>query len=165
MAKSKYQRLFEPVNIGCLEIKNRVVMPPMTSCYPENGYVTDRMINYYAARAKGGTGLIIVEDCIIDTPLGRHGYTDTYIDDDKYIDGLGRLAEAIKAGGARAGIQLNHAGRMAGRLRDGKLVLTGGESPVAPSAIAYPFPGFKVAINGSQMSRIRVTAPRNNIRQ
>jgi 2,4-dienoyl-CoA reductase-like NADH-dependent reductase (Old Yellow Enzyme family)/thioredoxin reductase len=119
-----------------------VVMPPMTSCYSENGYVTDGMINYYAARAKGGTGLVIVEDCIIDTPLGRHGYTDTYIDDDKYIGGLGRLAEAIKACGARAGIQLNHGGRMAGRLRDGQLVMTAGETPVAPSAIAYPFPGF-----------------------
>lgn len=144
MAKSKYQRLLEPVNIGGLEIKNRVVMPPMTSCYPENGYVTDRMIDYYAARAEGGTGLVIVEDCIVDTPLGRHGYTDTYIDDDKYIDGLGRLAKTIKAGGARAGIQLNHAGRMAGRLKEGKLVLTDGEQPVSVSAIAYPFPGFEV---------------------
>ncbi len=143
MAKSNYQHVFKPVNIGGLEVKNRVVMPPMTSCYPENGYVTDRMIDYYAARAEGGTGLVIVEDCIVDTPLGRHGYTDTYIDDDKYIDGLCRLAEAIKAGGARAGIQLNHAGRMAGRLKEGKLVLTDGEQPVSVSAIAYPFPGFE----------------------
>jgi 2,4-dienoyl-CoA reductase-like NADH-dependent reductase (Old Yellow Enzyme family)/thioredoxin reductase len=102
------------------------------------------MIDHYTARARGGTGLIIVEDCIVDTPLGKHGLNDIFIDDDKYIPGLRRLAQAIKNAGSTAGIQLNHGGRMAGKIRNGELLITGGESPVAPSAIAFPAPGFAV---------------------
>ena len=132
----KYPELFKPVRIGGIELRNRVVMPPMTTGFARDGYVTDTMIDYYAARAKGGVGLVIVEDCIVDTPLGNHGYNDIFIDDDKFIPDLGRLAKAIKDNGAGAAIQLNFSGRMAGKLRDGRLMLTGGQLPVAPSAIA-----------------------------
>jgi 2,4-dienoyl-CoA reductase-like NADH-dependent reductase (Old Yellow Enzyme family)/thioredoxin reductase len=119
-------------------------MPPMTTGFARDGFVTDTMIDYYAARAKGGVGLVIVEDCIVDTPLGKHGYNDIFIDDDKFIPDLGRLTRAIKDNGARAAIQLNFSGRMAGKLREGRLRLTDGQLPVAPSAIAYPFTGFVV---------------------
>ena len=50
--------LFEPLTIKGLELRNRIVMPPMgTNFATENGEVTERMINYYAERAKGGAGL------------------------------------------------------------------------------------------------------------
>jgi 2,4-dienoyl-CoA reductase-like NADH-dependent reductase (Old Yellow Enzyme family) len=140
----KYPELFSPVRLGKLELRNRVVMPPMTTCFARDGFVTDMMIDHYAARAKGGAGLVIVEDCIVDTPLGNHGYNDIFIDDDKYIPDLKRLANAIKEYGAKAAIQLNFSGRMAGKLRDGCLKMTGGRLPVAPSAIAYPATGFVV---------------------
>lgn len=144
MSNEKYPKLFEPLKIGKLNLPCRVVMPPMTTSFAQNGFVTDTMINFYAARAKGGVGLIIVEDCIVDNPLGKHGVNDIFIDDDKYIPNLARLASAIKENGAVAGIQLNHGGRMAGKLHDGQLKITAGKQPVAPSAIAFPFPGFVV---------------------
>ncbi len=140
----KYHKLFEPLRLGKLELCNRVVMPPMTTGYAHDGFVTDIMIDYYAARASGGAGLVIVEDCIVDTPRGKHGYNDIFIDDDKFIPDLSRLAQAIKDNGAGAAIQLNFSGRMAGKLRNGQLLLTDGQLPVAPSAIAYPFTGFVV---------------------
>ena len=49
-----------------MELRNRVVMPPMTTGFARGGFVTETMIDYHTARAKGGVGLIIVEDC---TPL------------------------------------------------------------------------------------------------
>jgi 2,4-dienoyl-CoA reductase-like NADH-dependent reductase (Old Yellow Enzyme family) len=140
----KYPVLFSPVRLGALQLKNRVVMPPMTTGFARDGFVTDKMIDHYAARAQGGAGLVIVEDCIVDAPLGNHGYHDILIDDDRFIPDLKRLARAIKSGGARAAIQLNFSGRMAGKLRDGCLKMTGGRLPVAPSAIAYPAAGFVV---------------------
>lgn len=140
----KYPKLFEPIRLGTLGLRNRVVMPPMTTGFARDGFVTDTMIDYHAARASGVVGLVIVEDCIVDTPLGKHGYNDIFIDDDKFIPDLRRLARAIKDNGARAAIQLNFSGRMAGKLRDGRLMMTEGQLPVAPSAIAYPFPGFVV---------------------
>jgi 2,4-dienoyl-CoA reductase-like NADH-dependent reductase (Old Yellow Enzyme family)/thioredoxin reductase len=140
----KYPGLFEPLRLGKLELRNRVVMPPMTTGFARDGFVTDTMIDYYAARAAGGAGLVIVEDSIVATPLGKHGYNDIYIDDDKFVPDLGRLARAIKDSGAAAAIQLNFSGRMAGKLRDGRLMLTEGQIPVAPSAIAYPATGFVV---------------------
>ena len=118
----KYPVLFEPLRLGKIELRNRVVMPPMTTGFARNGYVTDTMIDYYAARAEGGTGLVIVEDSIVETPRGKHGYNDIYVDDDKFIPDLGRLARVIKNNGAAAAIQLNFSGRMAGKLRDGRLM-------------------------------------------
>ena len=137
-------KLFEPARVGNLELRNRIVMPPMTTSYARDGFVTDTMIDYYAARAKGGVGLVIVEDCIVETPVGIHGYNDIFIDNDKFIPDLRRLAKAIKQHGAKAAIQLNHSGRMGGRLRDWRLVLTNGVQPVAPSPIAYPAKDFVV---------------------
>jgi 2,4-dienoyl-CoA reductase (NADPH2) len=140
----KYPILFSHMRLGNLELRNRIVMPPMTTGFACDGFVTDKMIDYYTARAKGGVGLIIVEDCIVDTPLGIHGYNDIFIDDDKFIPDLRRLAEAIKKDGAGASIQLNFSGRAAGKLHEGKLKLTRGLQPVAPSAIAFPADGFVV---------------------
>jgi len=51
----KFEKLLEPVKIGKLEIKNRIVMPPMMTRSAEDGMPSEAMINYYAERAKGGT--------------------------------------------------------------------------------------------------------------
>ena len=65
--------LFSPINIGHLELKNRIVMAPMATHFAdETGAVTDRLKNYYAERARGGAGMIILESGYID-PLGRGG--------------------------------------------------------------------------------------------
>ena len=140
----KFRRLFESCHLGKLELANRVVMPPMTNNYAEEGFVTDRMVDFYRERARGGAGLIIVEDSIIEAPRGRHSDEDIIISDDRYLPGLHRLAQAIKDQGAKAAIQLSHSGRLSGKLHDGQLALTKGQMPVAPSTIAYPATGFVV---------------------
>jgi len=103
-------KLFEPIKIGRLKIKNRIVMPAMFSGFgSEDGQVTERMIKYYEERAKGGAGLIIVEDTTIER-RGRGFPLQPLIDNDRFIPGLSKLARAIQKYGARAAIQLHHAG-------------------------------------------------------
>lgn len=116
--------------IGSLNIRNRIVMLPMGTRYAdEQGFVTERMIDYYQERARGGAGLVIVEVTCVDSPRGNLLLRNLVIDDDKYIPGLSKLAAAIKKHGARAAIQLGHAGNAT------MLELTGGVQPVAPSAL------------------------------
>ena len=103
------EELFRPFKIGPVEIRNRIVMPPMVTCLAnENGGVTQRMIDYYTERAKGGAGLIIVESAYVreeDRDFGRLG-----IENPQLQVGLSELAEAIQENGARTFLQLNHRG-------------------------------------------------------
>jgi 2,4-dienoyl-CoA reductase-like NADH-dependent reductase (Old Yellow Enzyme family) len=123
--------LLTPARIGAVEIRNRIVMPPMTTRLADaEGYVTDDTVNYYMARVRGGTGLITVE-MASPTRAGRHRRRELGIYDDRFLPGLTRLVAAIKAGGARASIQIGHGG---GHTR----VDICGETPVAPSAIPHP---------------------------
>ena len=60
--ENKYQKLFQPIKINQLEVKNRIFMSPMSTNFAtKDGYVTDEMIYYYSRRAKGGVGLIVTE--------------------------------------------------------------------------------------------------------
>ncbi|MEM2959682.1 MAG: hypothetical protein QW261_15380, partial [Candidatus Jordarchaeaceae archaeon] len=104
-------KLFEPVTIGNMVLRNRLVMPPMgTNFAAEDGSVTQRIIDYYRERARGGVGLVIVEGAYVH-PLGKGSILQLSLIDDNKIPGLSRLAEAIKAEGAKAAIQLFHCGR------------------------------------------------------
>jgi 2,4-dienoyl-CoA reductase-like NADH-dependent reductase (Old Yellow Enzyme family)/thioredoxin reductase len=107
----KLRKLFEPTKIGTMTVKNRLVMPAMdTNLGSRDGYVTSRLVDYYAERAKGGVGLVIVECTSVDYPRGKVSVGQPSIDNDKYLEGLSKLALAIKQGGARAAIQLEHGG-------------------------------------------------------
>ena len=93
-----------------LELKNRIVMPPMANdLSSEEGEVTDRHIEHYATRARAGIGLIIVEHSYI-VPEGKMTARQLGIHNDALVPGLKKLAEAIRAAGARSAIQLTHAG-------------------------------------------------------
>ena len=95
------EELFSRFKIGPVEIRNRIVMPPMvTSLANESGGVTQRMIYYYSERAKGGVGLIIVEAAYVreeDREFGRLG-----IENPQLRVGLSELAESIQEQGAGA---------------------------------------------------------------
>ena len=130
--KLALKRLFEPIKIGGMTIKNRIAMPAMgTGFATKEGFVTERTKDYYETRAKGGAGLVIVECTCVDFPRGIHTLHRLVIHNDSSLPGLTELAQVIKKHGARAIIQLNHAGRMA------KSKITGFQ-PVAPSPISYP---------------------------
>jgi 2,4-dienoyl-CoA reductase-like NADH-dependent reductase (Old Yellow Enzyme family)/thioredoxin reductase len=127
--------LWEPVRIGQMELRNRIVMAPMgTKHASKEGYVTDQIKDYFEARAQGGTGLIIVEATLVH-PQGRGFQKLLEIFDDKFIPGLSELVGVIHKHEAKAAIQLQHCGRMA------KSRLTGMQ-PMGPSPI--PAPGGEV---------------------
>jgi len=121
--------LFQPFQLGPMTLRNRLVLPPMgTNAADEEGYVTPQVLDYYEHRARGGVGLIVVEGVCIDQSHGKAVQHPLGIDDDRYIPGLRRLAGAIHRGGAKAAVQLHHAGRATSR---GVI----GNQPVAPSAL------------------------------
>ncbi len=104
-------KLFESVGIGDMELRNRLVMPPMgTNFAAEDGSVTERLIDYYRERARGGVGLVIVEGAYVH-PLGKGSSQQMSLTDDDKIPGLSELAKAIQAEGAKAAVQLFHGGR------------------------------------------------------
>ncbi|NJD91811.1 MAG: NADH:flavin oxidoreductase, partial [Geobacter sp.] len=119
--------LFQPITINDMEVKNRIFMPAMHMNMADNYQVTDRLIDFYAERARGGAGMITVGYATVDELSGNRGNIGAHKDD--YIPGLSRLATAIRDNGARASVQLNHAGRY------NHSMLMGGRKPVAPSAI------------------------------
>jgi 2,4-dienoyl-CoA reductase-like NADH-dependent reductase (Old Yellow Enzyme family)/thioredoxin reductase len=111
MSFNNFPNIFKPLKIKEMELKNRIVMPPMaTNLAGEYGNVTADLIRYYQERAKGGVGLVIIENTNIDFPLGANGATQLRIDHDRYIPGLNKLVETIKEYGAKTCLQINHAG-------------------------------------------------------
>jgi len=119
-------RLFSPIKIGPMEVKNRVVMSPMTTSYAaEDGSVSEKMLHYYEARAKGGVGLMILESTTID---GMHPYQPRTLGlwDDSLIPSYRGLVERLHAHGARVAPQVIHPGPES-------LSVLHGIQPVGPS--------------------------------
>jgi 2,4-dienoyl-CoA reductase-like NADH-dependent reductase (Old Yellow Enzyme family)/thioredoxin reductase len=130
----QYPRLFQHGKIGRLQIRNRIVMPAMgTNFTGLDGVVSDRNVQYYCERARGGVGLIITEASYIDqtTKNRPHALGSS---EDRFVPGLRHLADAIHAEGAACCIQLNHAGKLA----PSKVI---GCTPLAPSAIPHAATG------------------------
>ena len=136
----KNKNIFNPVLLpNGITLKNRIMMAPMTTCSGfYEGSVTHDLIEYYRARA-GEIGTIIVECGFVDNKgLAFPGAIG--LDNDDKIEGLAKVAQAIKEKGSKAVIQVYHGGRMV----EPKLI--GGQSPVGPSAIAAPRPGAATPI-------------------
>ena len=110
---SQYPLLFSPLAINQLTLRNRIVMPAIHLNYTPGGKVSDQLVAFYAERAKGGAGLLIVGGCVIDEMSGGPVFVSIKSDDD--IDGLSRLAEAAHDHGAAIGVQLYMAGAYAHR--------------------------------------------------
>ncbi|RPJ73379.1 MAG: NADH:flavin oxidoreductase, partial [Desulfobacteraceae bacterium] len=125
--------LFEPIRINRLELKNRICMPAMHLNMAKNFEVTDPLVDFYAERARGGAGLITVGFATVDEDSG--GALNIGAHRDEFIPGLRRLAKAITANGARAAVQINHAGRY------NFSFFLDGRPPVAPSAVASRLTG------------------------
>lgn len=124
------EHLFSTFKIKRLELKNRVVMPPMCqySVTNKDGIATDWHYLHYVSRAIGGAGLIIIEMTDVD-PDGRITDFDLGLWSDDQIPALARIVEACHQYGAKVAIQIAHAGRKA----------QDANPPVAPSSI--PFDG------------------------
>ncbi len=118
--KNNFPHLFQPFTLRTMTVKNRIVMMPMGSDLAgHNGQMSDEHIKYYEQRARGGAGLILVENICVTFPQGSNGATQLRIDHDCYIPRLYTLAEVCHRHGACVGIQLNHAGASAMSSRTG----------------------------------------------
>ena len=128
----QFPHLTQPFRLKNLTLRNRMVMAPMLSrlCDPD-GIVSRKLIDYYAERARGGAGLIIVEYCYIDEKESKANQGQLGAYSDQLIAGLGDLAEAIQEWGAKAILQVCHGGRSTS-------ARTMGRQPIAPSAM----PGY-----------------------
>ncbi|MBP2844392.1 flavocytochrome c [Dickeya oryzae] len=140
-------QVFSPFTLpNGVELKNRLLMAPMTTCTGfYDGTVTRELVEYYQVRA-GSIGAVIVECCFIDDKgLAFPGAIG--IDHDNKIAGLAKIASAIKEKGSKAILQIYHGGRMV----EPKLI--GGRSPVGPSAVAAPREGAAVplALTGEEV--------------
>ena len=112
--KSNYKNIFTPLTIKNMTMRNRIMMTPMGTNYGEQtGEMSFLHIDYYTERAKGGVGLIMVENASVDSPLGSNGTTQIRIDHDNYMPRFFKLCETLHAHGACVGVQLNHAGASA----------------------------------------------------
>jgi 2,4-dienoyl-CoA reductase (NADPH2) len=123
--------LYEPFRLKGMELKNRLVMAPMhTKFASETGEVTDRLVAYLAARARGGVGLIVLENTCIDWIYGRPAGNPVTIHDDMCRGGMSNIPLAVHRYGARVMTQLQHTGRQNVRAN-----IPGGQQPLAPSAV------------------------------
>jgi len=123
--------LFSPIRIGHVEVRNRTVLPSMTTRLSDrDGYVTEDTLAYYQARAEGGVGLVTVEMASPEQ-AGRHRFHELGIYHDQFVPGLRRLTDVIHEAGATASIQLGHGGS---RARSA----VSGQTPIAPSAVLTP---------------------------
>lgn len=123
---AKFRKLFTPFTIKDLELKNRVVMPPMCQYSATDGVPNDWHFVHYTSRAIGGVGLIIVEMTNI-APNGRITPNCLGLWNDEQQTEFKRLVDSVHAQGTKIGIQIAHAGRKA----------QDEPNAVAPSAIHY----------------------------
>ena len=118
--KTKYPNIFEPLTVKRTTIRNRIAMTPMGTNYGEaNGEMSNRHMNHYSLRAKGGVGLIILENANVEYPVGSNGTSQIRIDHDSYMPRYYQLVESLHKDGATVAIQINHAGASASSARTG----------------------------------------------
>jgi NADPH2 dehydrogenase len=129
-------RLLDPIKIGSLKLKNRLVMPPMATNYADkNGEVTDKLVQHYSERSRN-LGLLIVEYSYV-AKQGKTSLNQLGVNADELIPGLRRLVEAVKANDTPIALQINHGGSAASS------EVTGSQ-PVAPSPIKHPRRGEEI---------------------
>jgi 2,4-dienoyl-CoA reductase-like NADH-dependent reductase (Old Yellow Enzyme family) len=133
--------LFSKLQLRSVSFANRIGVSPMCQYSSEDGFTNDWHLVHLGSRAQGGAGLVMVEASAVAAE-GRISSADVGIWKDAHIEGLQRIVRFVQGQGARAGIQLAHAGRKGGMAApfDGERLLRpeeGGWTPVAPSAVAF----------------------------
>ncbi len=138
--------LFEPITLRGMTARNRLWVPPMCqySVEAQDGVATDWHMVHLGGLARGGAGAVIVEATAV-TPEGRISPQDLGLWNDEQRDALAPMVAFMQSQGAKAGIQLAHAGRKASTYRtfepdhSGTVPASdGGWETVGPSAVAYP---------------------------
>ena len=107
-----YEKLLSPLKIGTMELKNRTVMTAAeVSLGQTNGCPTEKLMDYYEERAKGGVALIIPGVTRVNDNWAASTYTQLAMSHDYHIEPMREFANRIHKHGAKLGIQLHHPGR------------------------------------------------------
>ncbi len=145
----RLEKVFEPVKIGRLDVKNRIEFPPVIPCLASpDGYITRELITFFKSIARGGAGIVTIGDSAIDNEYSRTHEAQLIVDHDRMIPGLSDLADAIKRYGSKASIELNHGGRCA------RPECLNGKNPIAPSPIPTKQAEMFAAMEGGNMIQI-----------
>ena len=107
-----FEIMSSPMKIGTCEIKNRIVLPPMLMGFGHfDGKPTEKLMNYYEERAKGGCGLIMTEITRVNDQTGSAAFAQLAASHDYHIEPLRELAQRVQRHGAKFFVQLHHPGR------------------------------------------------------
>jgi 2,4-dienoyl-CoA reductase-like NADH-dependent reductase (Old Yellow Enzyme family)/thioredoxin reductase len=110
--QTSFPHLFTPGAIGSVRLKNRLIKAPQhTGLASPDGSITERLLTHYRSLARGGAALVTVEYAFIDTDASKASPCQLGIATIEHLPGLSLLAQTIKANGAKASIQISHAGR------------------------------------------------------
>lgn len=128
---NRYPHVFQPIKIGNVTLKNRIVtLPMMSGLTTFDGEITPEFIAYCGSLARTGTALVVIGDSPVDSDRAREHGTGICLGDDRIVPGLVLVTEEIHRYGARASIELNHGGVFA------YPPLLGGRKLIGPS----PYP-------------------------
>ena len=106
----KFEKMFSPITIGPVTIKNRFVVPPMGNNFANtDGTMSDRSVAYYRERAKGGFGLITLEATVVHKGA-KGGPRKPCLYDDSTVESFKKVVDACHEEGAKVSIQLQNAG-------------------------------------------------------
>ena len=131
------QPLFSSFSIKDIQLKNRIVMPGLASFLIENdGSISDATVEHYRRRAAGGPAMIIMEAHAV-SPDGLVSAHQARIHDDRYIEGLSKIAAVMQSEGSVPAIQIHHCGRQTS-------INVIKRKPLAPSPIPCPTIGGDV---------------------
>ncbi len=129
-----YEILFQPGHIGPIEIKNRLALAPTNTNFSDNHIAGDQTLAWYAARAKGGLGLVIFEATPISPEAAKTSiYNIHHFWGPEHIPGMTRVVEAIHSHGAKAFIQLSPGLGIQAALKNSGVI------PKAPSRVKFVF--------------------------
>ena len=97
-------KLLQPITVGPLELKNRIMFPPLTTGYEKNGMISEQDMGFYTRLAKGGVGYIVMGDV---APINSFSPTPKLFDDSQ-IPAFKALADSVHAYGTKLGVQIFH---------------------------------------------------------
>ncbi len=142
--------LFEPITLGKMALRNRIVMAPMTRSFSPNNIPNDDNVAYYKRRAAGDVGLIITEGTCIDHPAAS-GYPDVpFFYGEEALDGWRRVVEGVHAAGGAIAPQLWHVGSV----RRGNFPPTKPAEAVSPSGLYRDGKPNGVALSEAEIGEI-----------
>jgi len=136
---TRFEHVLSPFTFGNVTVKNRIELAP--ACYmltTHDGFVTREMIAYYQNFARGGVGIVTIGESPIDFEYAKGHEFQLNLGDDRVINGLSRLVEAVHRYGAKLSIELHHPGRY----------VLNNRPTIGPSPIPAPMEEFVAARDG-----------------